>query len=172
MTLDSTRRLREPNARTASAVWRFGEETLVSDPFSGGALIRAALFLFRLQFPPLTNSVQPPRLPPLRFSPSRLPRDQVHHTQPKKKSGRPVARPPHLDRHSEVLLCMASPGSGWATKVNFSNNSNSILNIAQSRKRNYTTEYSDNFSLGDFPRTSVLCGRTFPWGTVQSTRFP
>ena len=30
--------------RTASAVWRFGEETLVSDPSSGGAFIAPPFF--------------------------------------------------------------------------------------------------------------------------------
>jgi hypothetical protein len=77
-----------------------------------------------------------------------------------------------LDRHSEVLLCMASPGSGWAAKVNFSNNSNSILNIAQSHQRSYTMEYSDNFSWAGFFRISVLRGRTLPEVTVLPTRFP
>lgn len=38
--------------RTASAVWRFGEETLVSDPSSGGALIAPPFF-----FVPLVPSV-------------------------------------------------------------------------------------------------------------------
>jgi hypothetical protein len=51
MSLDSSQRSREALLRTASAVWRFGEETLVSDPFSGGAFIAPPFSFLSSVFP-------------------------------------------------------------------------------------------------------------------------
>jgi hypothetical protein len=43
---------------------------------------------------------------------------------------------------------MARPGSGWAARVNFSINNNSISTIVQSHKVKYKMEYADIFEMG------------------------
>ena len=72
-------------------------------------------------------------------------RQRIRHSgecEPGMKSGRPVSRPPR-QRHSEVRAFMVRPGSGWATKSNFSKNNKAISNIKQSHKEICTTAYAD-----------------------------
>lgn len=52
------------------------------------------------------------------------------------------------NRHSEVLEFLARPGSGWATKANFSNINKDISTIRQSHQRDFTTEYAGIASPG------------------------
>ena len=47
------------------------------------------------------------------------------------------------NRHSEVHLVLARPGSGWAANVNFSNINKGISTIRQSHQWRFTTEYAD-----------------------------
>jgi hypothetical protein len=63
--------------------------------------------------------------------------------QAQKEVGAAEAMAAPLNRHSEVLLSLAYPGSGRVAKVNFSKNNNSISITAQSHKVSYKMEYSD-----------------------------
>jgi hypothetical protein len=73
-------------------------------------------------------------------------------------------------RHSEVLLSVARPGSGWAAKVNFSKNNNSISSFVQSHQVKYKMEYAD-ICFVDRNSTRRPSGeKSFPWVKAEPTR--
>ena len=73
-------------------------------------------------------------------------------------------------RHSEVLLSVARPGSGWAAKVNFSKNNNSISSFVQSHQGKYKMEYAD-ICFVDRNSTRRPSGeKSFPWVKAEPTR--
>lgn len=92
-------------------------------------------------------------------------RQRIRHSgeyEPGMKSGRPVSRPPR-QRHSEVRAFMVRPGSGWASKSNFSKNNNTISNIKQSHKWSFTTAYAGiSGSAFHFPERPLRETEFFP----------
>ena len=92
-------------------------------------------------------------------------RQRIRHSvecEPGMKSGRPVSRPPR-QRHSEVRAFMVRPGSGWASKSNFSKNNNTISNIKQSHKWSFTTAYAGiSESAFHFPERPLRETEFFP----------
>lgn len=168
MELDSLRASRESYPRTASAVWRFGEETLVSDPFSGGAFIAPPFFLCSWRFPRSAGPVHAPPSDRLHFSSPCPGIWQNRSPDSKKKSGRPVARSPRHFRHSEVLL-FGSPGVRKGAQVNFSKNNKGISSIAQSYEDKFTTEYAAIYQLAPDSTKVAVRDKTFPHVRALST---
>jgi hypothetical protein len=170
MSLDSCQRSREAVFRTASAVWRFGEETLVSDPFSGGAFIAPPFFFVWSESSGFFGPRPREACSPTAFR-GRLLRESAPGIPNAGKrvgaAGFPTAP---AFRHSEVLLSVARPGSGWAAKVNFSKNNNSISSFVQSHQVKYKMEYAD-ICFVDRNSTRRPSGeKSFPWVKAEPTR--
>lgn len=138
--------------RTASAVWRFGEETLVSDPSSGGAFIAPPFFFVAtgvryLRRPVLnpTSLVQPVRYMnalalPARFEQGAERCGAVEDGTPKRSRGGPFP-----DRPSSSIRKFwfgGSPGVRMDCQSNFSKNNKAILIIDQYAERAYIVAYS------------------------------
>jgi len=133
-------------------------------------------FLFWFQLPATTRSRLRPHSSPAEF-PGHLLRESAPPACCARKragagkrvgaAGFPTAP---AFRHSEVLLSVARPGSGWAAKVNFSKNNNSISSFVQSLQVKYKLEYAGIWFVGRNSTRASLREKSFPRVKAEPTR--